>query len=86
MGNEKVECDHRCRNTCAMLAEGLHEELSQVVYYERLVKNCDDPETKKFAEEILGSHRELARRITEQLSTIKTKAQMLDAIIASYES
>ena len=86
MGAEKTDCDHRCRNICAMLAEGLDDEKKRLAYYSKMVNECDEPETKKFARELLDAHTDLARRIAERLSIIKTKAQVLDEIIASYES
>ncbi len=86
MAHELITCDHRCRNTCAMLQQSLQKETEQVTFFETLLKECTEPEVRKFAEEFLGVHRDLARRITDQLNVIRTKAQTLDAIIASYES
>ncbi len=86
MGVENVDCDHRCRNTCAMLAEGLRAETKQVAYYEQMLRDCDEPEMKKCAKELRDAHKDLAHRIAERLSIIQTKAQVLDEIIAGYES
>ncbi len=86
MGNENVECGHRCRNTCAMLQEGLKRETSQIAYYEKMIHDCDDPETKKFAMELAEQHRQVAARIDEKLNIIRTRAGILDEIIDSYES
>lgn len=86
MGVENVDCDHRCRNTCAMLTEGLKVEIKQVAYYEQMLRDCDEPEVRKFAKELFDAHKDLAHQIAERLSIIKTKAQVLDEIIAGYES
>ncbi len=85
MSAESIRCDHRCRNACAMLAQGLKQEETQIAYYESLLKQCDEPEIRKFTSEILSLHRDLASRIAERLNRIKTTAGVLDDIISSYE-
>ncbi len=86
MSGETSECGHRCRNTCAMLQEGLKKELGEVAYFERLAAECEDPEVKKFTESLIQRHRALAVEIDEKLNIIRSQAGILDEIIDSYES
>jgi len=85
MGIEKSKCEHRCRNTCAMLSEALQDETKKISYYETMLNDCDDPAMKHFVTEIIGVHTRLVKRITEKLSTIKSNAEVLDDIMTSYE-
>ncbi len=86
MSAENIECGHRCRNTCAMLNEGLKNESIQIAYYEKMFRDCDEPDVRKFARELADSHKLMADRIVEKLNIIRHRAGILDEIIDSYES
>ena len=86
MSGETSECGHRCRNTCALLQEGLKRELNHIAFLESIVNDCDDPEVRKFAIELVQGHKVLAGQIDEKLNIIRTRAGILDEIIDSYES
>lgn len=83
MGN--VECEHRCRNTCAMLNDALRSELARVKEYEKMLVECDDPEMLKFVRELVGTHKAVINSITERLDVIKANAGVLDDIISGFE-
>jgi rubrerythrin len=85
MGKGKAECEHSCRNTCAKLNEALQDELKKIEFYEAALVECDEPEIKKFIKEIAEEHRRLATRLSDRLSEIKAKSQVLDGVIASFE-
>ncbi len=86
MSADNIECGHRCRNTCAMLNEGLRIESTQIAYFEKMFRDCDEPDVKKFARELADGHKSIADRIVEKLNIIRNKAGILDEIIDSYES
>ena len=86
MSGETSECGHRCRNTCAMLQDGLKRELNNVAFFENVARECEDPEVKKFAGELVQRHKALAAEIDEKLNIIRNRAGILDEIIDSYES
>ena len=44
----KVDCQHACRNTCAMLNEALRKEASMVRFYEGILAECNFPEVRTF--------------------------------------
>lgn len=86
MGTEKSNCEHRCRNTCAMLNDALQDEKKRIAYYESMLNVCDDPAVKNFTNEVLETHRLLVFRIGEKLEEIKANAKVLDDIIDGFES
>jgi hypothetical protein len=69
-----------------MLNEGLKRESTQIAYFEKMFKDCDEPDIKKFARELADEHKIVADRIVEKLNIIRSKAGVLDEIIDSYES
>ena len=56
MGTDKGNCEHRCRNTCAMLNDALQDQKKKIAYYESMLDVCDDPTVKKFTNEMLETH------------------------------
>ena len=86
MGKGKAECEHNCRNTCAKLNEALQDELKKVEFYEVAFAECDEPEIRKFIKETGEEHRRLATKLSDKLSEIRAKSQVLDGVIASFES
>ena len=86
METEKGDCEHRCRNTCAMLSDALQDERKRIAYFERMLVDCDDPATKSFVQELVETHRLLVNRINERLNEIKANARVLDDIIEGFES
>lgn len=85
MTTEKIECGHRCRNTCATLNSALKDQKKIIEYYEVMLEECDDPGMIKFAKELLATHSHIASRIEEKLGEIKANAEILDDIIDGFE-
>ena len=85
MGTGKGDCEHRCRNTCAMLCDALQDEKKKITYYETMLTECDDPAMQKFVNEVMELHKTLVGRITEKLNVIRANAEVLDGIITSFE-
>ena len=81
----KRDCDHRCRNTCALLSEALGDEKRTIVFYEEMLTKCDDPAVKNFVKELIETHRIVVSQITEKLESIRANAEVLDNIITSFE-
>ena len=86
MGTGKGDCEHQCRNSCAMLSDALRDEKKKIAYYETMLGDCDDPAMKSFVIEILETHKTLVARIGEKLDVIKVNAEILDDIIEGFES
>jgi len=86
MGTGKSDCEHRCRNTCAMLSSALQDEKSKIRYYEAMLDDCNDPAMRKFVKELIETHELLLARMSAKLSEIKANAEVLDDIIEGFES
>ncbi len=85
MTKNKMECEHRCRNTCAMLSRILKDERSAVEACDTMIRDCDDPAMIGFARELLKTHSSLEKQIENALSDIKAKAGILDDVIEGLE-
>ncbi len=85
MSTEKIECDHRCRNTCAMLSAALKDEQKAVRYFEAVIQQCDDPGRVAFAKDLHKAHTLAAQKIEERLRQIRASAEILDDIIEGLE-
>lgn len=86
MGTGKGDCEHRCRNTCAMLSDALQDERRRIAYFETMLGDCDDPAMKNFVQELIETHKLLVNQISERLNEIKANARVLDDIIEGFES
>ena len=86
MGLEKAHCQHACRNTCALLAEALKDEMNIVRHFETMLAECDEPGMRKFVKEMMESHSLMANRISEKLKEIKARAEVLDGVISSFDT
>jgi hypothetical protein len=86
MATGKTDCEHRCRNTCAMLNDALQDEKKKIAYYESMLNDCDDPGVRTFTKELLEAHSLLVSRISQKISEIGSNAEVLDNIIDGFES
>ena len=86
MEKNQPECNHTCRNTCAMLNDAIREETSMIRLYERVLNECNYPDVHTFIREILEERSRSVIRIMQKLNELKARGQMLDGIISSYES
>jgi len=68
-----------------MLSEALQDEKKAMVYYETMLRECDDPAMQRFVKEVVETHSSLVRRITERLNVIKANAEVLDDIITGID-
>lgn len=85
MGTAKVECQHRCRNTCEMLSDAMMRERKLIAHFETMISDCRDPHIRDFAGELAKEHTQLLTRIGQKLSEIKVNAEVLDDIIESFD-
>jgi len=86
MTEQKLECDHRCRNTCALLAGALKDEKKIVEYFETVLAKCDDPGIVAFVKELRTTHARVADEIESKLNEIKANAEILDDIIEGFDN
>ena len=81
-----VNCQHACRNTCAMLNEALRKEAALVRFYEGVLAECNFPEVHNFLIDLVEDKRKSILSIIQKLNELHASSQTLDGIISSYDS
>ncbi len=81
----KVDCQHACRNTCAMLNEALRKEASMVRFYEGILSECNFPEVRAFLNDLVEEKRKSILSIIQKLNELHVHAQGVDGIISSFD-
>lgn len=80
----KVDCQHACRNTCAMLNEALRKEASMVRFYEGILAECNFPEVRNFLINLVEEKRKSILSIIQKLNELHVQSQSGDGIISSF--
>jgi hypothetical protein len=80
----KVDCQHACRNTCAMLNEALRKEASMVRFYEGILAECNYPEVRAFLTDLVEEKRKSILSIIQKLNELHVHSQSIDGIISSF--
>jgi hypothetical protein len=86
MDEMNVKCAHACRNTCAMLLEGLREESAMVRFYERLDKECNYPDVHAMLQELIETRSRSVLMINQKLNELRARSEIIDGVISSYDS
>ena len=80
----KADCQHACRNTCAMLNEALRKEASMVRFYEGILAECNFPEVRSFLNDLVEEKRKSILSIIQKLNELHVQSQGIDGIISSF--
>lgn len=80
----KVDCQHACRSTCAMLNEALRKEASMVRFYEGILAECNFPEVRTFLNDLVEEKRKSILSIIQKLNELHVQSQSGDGIISSF--
>ncbi len=80
----KVDCQHACRNTCAMLNEALRKEATMVRFYEGILAECNFPEVRTFLTDLVEEKRKSILSIIQKLNELHVQSQSGDGIISSF--
>jgi hypothetical protein len=86
MTNNQSNCQHACRNTCAMLNEALRKETSLVMFYKSTLEECNMPEVKSFIDEIVEEKSKLIMQIIQKLNEIHVRSQIMDGVATSFNN
>ncbi len=86
MTEKQINCQHTCRNTCAMLNEALRKETSLVMFYKGTLDECNMPEVKDFINEIVEEKSKLILQIIQKLNEIHVRSQIIDGVASSFNN
>jgi hypothetical protein len=84
MNVDDERCEHRCRDTCAMLNNALHQETVLVRFYESAITQCDEVEMRSFLRGLAEERSAGIIRIMQKLNEVKARSQILDGINSSF--
>lgn len=80
-----LDCEHACRETCAMLRKALRLEEETQAFYRDLRSECDYPEVQSLVDDLLTVHRSVSDRITAQLSIMQARGETLKDVMSSFD-
>jgi hypothetical protein len=86
MNPDEINCQHACRNTCAMLNEALRKETAMVRFYESTLEECNLPEVNSFMNELVEEKRKVILSIIQKLNEIHVRSQSMDGVISSFNN
>ena len=86
MKENVVNCQHTCRNTCAMLNEALRKETSIVMFYKETIDECNLPEVKSFLSDLVDEKSKIILQIIQKLHEIHMRSKVLDGIASSFNN
>ena len=86
MNKNEVNCNHACRNTCAMLNDALRKETSMVMFYKEVLDECNLPEVKSFINDMIDQKSKLILQIIQKLNEILVRSKTLDGISSSFNN
>lgn len=86
MNPDEINCQHACRNTCAMLNEALRKETAMVRFYESTIEECNLPEVSSFMNELVEEKRKVILSIIQKLNEIHVRSQSMDGVISSFNN
>lgn len=86
MEDRQLNCQHTCRNTCAMLNEALRKETSLVMFYKNTLEECNMPDVKNFINEIVEEKSKIILQIIQKLNEIHVRSQIMDGVSSSFNN
>ena len=86
MKDKQVNCQHTCRNTCAMLNEALRKETSLVMFYKSTLEECNIPEVKNFINDLVEEKSKIILQIIQKLNEIHLRSQIMDGVVSSFNN
>lgn len=84
MGNNKINCDHACKNTCEALNQAMLKEEGILEIYNSVVDECSLPEAKFLLSALIDEKRKVIRKLEQALLELQEKSHIIDDIAESY--
>jgi len=84
MKENKINCDHACKNTCEALNQALIKENSILEIYDSVVDECSLPEAKALLFQLIDEKKKVVQKLGEALNELQEKSHIIDDIAESY--
>ena len=84
MEENKINCEHTCKNTCEALNQALEKETSILEIYNSVVDECSLPEAKSLLSELINDKKKVVRKLEQTLNELQEKSHIIDDIAESY--
>jgi len=84
MEENKINCEHACKNTCEALKQALKSENRILKIYNSVVDECSLPEVKSLLSELINEKRKVVLKLEQALNELQEKSHIIDDIAESY--
>ena len=84
MEENKVNCEHACKNTCEALKKALKSENSILEIYTSVVDECTLPEVKSLLSELIDEKKKVVQKLEQKMDELQEKSHIIDDIAESY--
>ena len=84
MEENKVNCEHACKNTCEALKKALKSENSILEIYNSVVDECTLPEVKSLLSELIDEKKKVVQKLEQKMDELQEKSHIIDDIAESY--
>jgi rubrerythrin len=84
MGENKVNCEHACKNTCEALEQALKMENGIWEIYNSVVDECSLPEAKSLLSELMDEKKKVVQKLGQKMDELMEKSHIIDDIAESY--
>ena len=86
MAEKLTNCQHTCKNTCAMLNEALRKETSMIMFYKSTLEECNMPEVVNFINDLVEEKSKNILQIVQKLNEIHVRSQIIDGVASSFNN
>ena len=84
MEENKVKCEHACKNTCEALNKALERESRILEIYNSVVGECSLPEVQSLLAELITEKENVVRKLMQKIDELQEKSHIIDDIVESY--
>ena len=84
MEENKVNCEHSCKNTCEALNKALEKEISILKTYNSVVGECSLPEVRSLLSDLITEKKKVVQNLMQNLDELQEKSHIIDDIVESY--
>jgi len=84
MNDNKVNCQHACKNTCEALSKSFEIENNILELYTNVIDDCTLPEVKSFLSDLIVEKKNVIQKLRMRINEMQEKSHIIDDIAESY--